>query len=109
MSNNIVKTYHFKTKPEVGKDAFLVVSAQIDAYMLATEGFVYRSVAQVADGEWLDCVYWSCAEAARAADNVMDQPFMTAFMACIEPSSVVCMQAEIATQVYPEMHQTPPQ
>lgn len=108
MSNYIIKTYQFKTKPEVGKDAFLVVSAQMDAYILEMEGFVYRSVAQVADCEWLDCVYWSSAETAKAADAVMDQPFMEAFMACVDSSTVVCTEAIIATQVYPEMHQIPP-
>ncbi len=109
MSNYIVKTYHFKTKPEVGKDAFLVVSAQMDAYILEAEGFVYRSVAAVGDCEWLDCVYWSSAEAAKAGgDAVMAQPFMEAFMACVDPATVVCTEAVIATQVYPEMLQAPP-
>ena len=110
MSNYIIKTYHFKTKSEVGKDAFLVVSAQVDAYLLEVEGFVYRSVAQVTEYEWLDCVYWSSAEAAQAGgDAAMEQPFMEAFMACIDPATVVYTEAVIATQAYPEMHQAPPQ
>jgi hypothetical protein len=109
MSQYIVKTYSFKTKPQLSAKDFLRVSAQMDNFALAADGFVYRSVAQIAEHEWLDCVYWSSASAAKKAEAVMEQPFMQAFMDCIVEGSVVCHEAVIATQVYPEMHQAPPQ
>ena len=83
MSQYIVKTYYFKTKPQVSTKDFLVESANMDAFALTAKGFVYRSVAKIAEHEWLDCVYWSSAEAAKKAEAVMAQPFMQAFMGCI--------------------------
>lgn len=104
----VVKIYTFKTLASTTPEHFLAHSQNIDDFALSLEGFVYRSVAQQKDGQWLDIVYWNSESAAQKANSIMEQPFMADFMACLDPESVCVQEAIIASQVYPQMNQTPP-
>ena len=105
MSTNVVKTYFFKLAENVSREDFMAVSQAMDVELLAVEGFMYRSVAQKEDGEWMDVIYWDSAEAAGSAEQKLSPELMEKLMVMIDKDSVSYHIATIATQVYPEMLQ----
>ena len=105
MSDYVVKTYKFKLAPNTPREDFVALNAQMDQLLLKTQGFVYRSLAETADNEWLDIVYWSSQDIANKAEAIMGEEIMKALMSAIDVETVTCDSATILTQVYPEMLQ----
>jgi hypothetical protein len=103
MSNFVLNTYQFETLPGADVDQFIRNSERIDHYLLGLEGFAYRSLSRLANGDWLDCVFWRNATAAAQAQNMMSLELFMDFVADIDKNSVQMTQSEIVSQVYPEM------
>ncbi|MXU66422.1 hypothetical protein [Oceanomicrobium pacificus] len=84
-----VEQVRFRTKAGVKRADFLAAAEQISPWLKSQPGFAYRSLVEVADGEWQDSVYWMSAEAAKAATEAfMAAPETKAFGAMIEDDSV---------------------
>lgn len=97
MSNNINVVYHFTLAPNVTKADFLTANQPIADLMKAQPGFHYRSVAQCADGSWLDSIFWENAECASKAMQAFEQsPDAAAFMASLDINSVKRLEGHIA-------------
>lgn len=97
MSNQINVVYHFSLAPKATKADFLTANQPIAELMKAQAGFHYRSVAQCADGSWLDSVFWENRECASQAMQAFEQsPHAAAFMATVDSGSVVRLEGNIA-------------
>ncbi len=107
MSEYIVKTYRFSLNSAIKRDVFLALSQEMDQLLLTIKGFVYRSVAEQENGEWLDIVYWDSVQSAGAAEPLMGEKIMDNIMKTIDAKTLNVHQATIVSQVYPEMQQSP--
>jgi len=75
---------------------FLAANAQIDTWLAARPGFLFRHLASKDDGSWIDLVGWANLDAAQAAakalmEELMDAPAMQA----IDPATIVMTHAQL--------------
>ncbi|CDP53793.1 hypothetical protein [Devosia sp. DBB001] len=75
---------------------FLAANAQIDTWLAARPGFLFRHLARKDDGSWIDLVGWDSLDAAQAAakalmEELMDAPAMQA----IDPATIVMTHAQL--------------
>ena len=75
---------------------FLAANTQIDAWLAARPGFLFRHLARKDDGSWIDLVGWASFDAAQAAakalmEELMDAPAMQA----IDPATIVMTHAQL--------------
>ena len=96
MSKPVVSVYQFKLNSSAVEKDFLAISDKVQAFLTSKDGFLYRSVSKVSDGQWLDIVYWSNAEKLSAIDGEFEsRPECKQFMAMIENDSVTVQRAEV--------------
>ncbi|MFT7559430.1 MAG: hypothetical protein ACI93R_001341 [Flavobacteriales bacterium] len=103
MSEFTLKTYQFRTKEGIDIEKFLEKSRRLDEHLLAAEGFVYRSLSKVTNGDWLDCIYWSSPLAAKRAESLMQLDDILDFLNDIDGEGLQSTESDILSQVYPEM------
>lgn len=103
MYNNIVVTYKFSLAKDVDTKQLVDASAKLDSLLLGMNGFLYRSLTQINNDEWLDIVYWENEAALKKADLMNDNADFVTFMKLIDVQSVVRTQANVHSSVYPEM------
>lgn len=97
MSKGINVVYHFNLAPNTNSAEFLKADAPIADLMKAQPGFHYRSVAQCADGSWLDSVFWENEHCAKQAMSAFEaSPHAKSFLAAIDLNSVKRLEGQIA-------------
>ena len=78
----LVETLTFRLVPGADEQAFLAADKRVQEAVSSLEGFVRRTTARAANGEWLVVSLWWDAAHADAA------PADAGFEALIDPSSV---------------------
>ncbi|MFI5041130.1 MAG: antibiotic biosynthesis monooxygenase family protein [Acidimicrobiales bacterium] len=87
----VVETTRFRLAPGADVDAFLRADRRVQAEFIPNHpGFLRRTTARGADGEWLVVVLWQSEEdAARSSLLASDATQVAAFDAYIDQASVV--------------------
>lgn len=76
--------------------AFLAANAEVNAWLNRQPGFVRRTLASDADGNWTDVVTWlSHADALAAGEKLMAEMASSPFMSMMVPETVSMSHAEI--------------
>ena len=78
----LVEVLTFRLMDGADEEAFLAADKRVQAMVSSLEGFVRRTTARGADGEWLVLCSWWGSSSADAA------PADQGFAALIDPSSV---------------------
>jgi len=100
MPAKFMKMYQFQLNNEYTKGAFLEASAKMDSFMKMHSGFEYRSLAQQADGQWLDTVYFTDKNSAESMEAAFpNSDVANEFMPMINGASVMITTADIQTSV----------
>lgn len=103
MSQRIVCIYTFNLNPGVTDEDFITASAKVDAVLLNTEGFVYRSLTRTESGLWQDIVYWDSQSSQEKSRLLEATSTFDGFVSLINNSSVNFHRAQLFSQVFPEM------
>ncbi|WNO09515.1 hypothetical protein [Teredinibacter sp. KSP-S5-2] len=100
---HIIKQYQFNLKDGATEKALVDVGDKFNLELVKLDGFLYRSLSQTENGEWLDTVYWSGAEAEEKGGKVMEKPVAVEYMALIDEASVKVTRSVVHSSIYPEM------
>ena len=89
MNQSIVELVQFKLKSGVSEKQLEATHESINAFLQKQPGFIYRSLSQDSDNQWIDIVYWESLETAKAAsDALMQDPDGQAMVALCDMDSV---------------------
>lgn len=91
----VIELATFKLMPEVTDEQLRVVLADSNRWLASQPGFVLRRHGTGEDRR-IDYVEWeSMADAKAAADRLLNAPEAQAFMATIDPTTVVMLHFEM--------------
>jgi hypothetical protein len=83
----IVEHHVFRLADGVSEERFLAADRRVQTeYSYFRAGFVRRTTARGAGGEWLVETLWGTPDDAEAAAR-SDHPAMTEFLVCIDPAT----------------------
>ncbi len=87
---SVVEVMTFRLRQDSGEDEFLAADRDVQTEFVPTHrGFLRRTTARAADGEWAVVTLWAADEDADAsAARGVDDVTVGAFMALVEPTSV---------------------
>lgn len=87
----LIETLTFRLRPDVPEEAFLSADRRVQTEFVPTHhGFVRRTTARGEHGEWIVVTLWASeADADASGARGVDHPAVSAFMAAVEPTSVV--------------------
>lgn len=90
MSNsNVVEIVNFKLAAGFTPQDFLTSNEQMDLFLKAQKGLLYRSLCEKDDGSYIDIVYWENIELAKQAQQAFfESTLCQAFAQCIDKESV---------------------
>lgn len=79
----------FRLSAGADENAFLESNHRLQAFMSGHDGFMRRTVARSADGEWVAVVLWDSLAAAEASQRRWDtDPVMQDFLRGVESLDV---------------------
>lgn len=91
-----LKVYAFKVNAGVSVDELLKADEGMSEWIKKQDGFQYRSLANQADGSWLDVVYWANTAAEKAAsEKFMAENADCPFMELIDQDSLDMQQYDV--------------
>jgi hypothetical protein len=94
----------YRLKAGVSIEDLRATHAGINAFCLAQEGFLYRSVSQDEHQTWFDVVYWKTMEDAQAAGEAfMQNPAGQILASLIDNNSMQMRHMLADAQAYPQM------
>ena len=73
MNKSIITIYTFRLNPDTSEQDFLLSSDALQAYFASSDGFLYRSLSQTAEGAWVDISYWRDEIALGKIDETFDK------------------------------------
>lgn len=100
---HIIKQYQFNLKDGATEKALVTISDKFNQELVKLDGFLYRSLSQTENGQWLDTVYWSGAEAEENGNAIMEKPISGEYMALVDESSIKVTRSVVHSSIYPEM------
>lgn len=97
----IVELVEFTTVAGLADDDFRRAAAAVDDFLADQPGFLARRLlAGGADRDWVDLVWWTDLDSARAAARAIAADERCApFLACLEPGSVTLRHLRVAADV----------
>lgn len=87
----LIETLTFRLRPDVSEEEFLSADRRVQTELVPThQGFLRRTTARGEHGGWIVVTLWAGpADADTSASRSVDHPAVAAFMAAVEPTSVV--------------------
>ena len=83
----IIEHHTFRLADGIDDETFLEADRRVQTeFSPFRAGFVRRTTARAADGEWLVETLWGTPDDAEAAAR-SDDPVMQTFLGCIDPAS----------------------
>ena len=80
----IIEHHTFRLADDVAEEAFLEADRQVQTeFAPFRAGFIRRTTARAADGEWLVETLWGTPDDAEAAARA-DHPVMREFLSCVD-------------------------
>jgi hypothetical protein len=90
----VVELVTFKLTANASRPDFLPANDELNVWLKAQPGFVWRRLAEKDDGRYIDIVIWnSHADATDAAEKLLAEMGQCKAMAMIDPESVVMSHA----------------
>lgn len=93
---SVIETMTFQLRDGGAEERFLEADKAVQCEFVPNHpGFLRRTTARAADGEWAVVTLWaSAADAEASAARGVDDPVMGTFMAMLEPTSVTTRRYE---------------
>ncbi|GLQ29568.1 hypothetical protein [Litoribrevibacter albus] len=86
----------FKLTEDTEKQAFMEANGELDQWLKAQDGFMFRCLSEKEDGTWIDIIHWASKEAAnKAGDGFMETFKDSDFMRAIDPDTVNMNHAQV--------------
>lgn len=95
MTESVLEIVEFNASGETG--ALIAAAAAMEIWLTQQPGFRWRRLAQLNDGQFIDCIEWQDMESAQAAaSKIMAAPEAGSFIAQIDGPSVRMRHAVIS-------------
>lgn len=89
MTETCLEMVRFRLAEGADAEAFRAAAPVVTDWAARQPGFIYRSLAEEAGGDWLDLVWWSSEAAAKTAgEKFMADMKGTPFVSMIDPETV---------------------
>jgi len=86
----LVEVVRFRLAAQVNREDFVTAAADTMPALCATQGFIGRVLSEGEDGEWMDHIRWTDAQAAQAAmAGAMENEALLPFIRSIDPNRIV--------------------
>jgi len=97
MTDANLEIVRFKLNAGADAGAFRAAAPILTDWAKSQPGFLYRSLAEQADGWWVDVIWWQTeADALAAGDKLMNALGATSFMMMIDPMTVEISHSPVA-------------
>lgn len=86
----IIETLTFRLADGVDESAFRAADHEVQTRFFSPHvGFIRRTTARGADGEWIVVTLWQAEAAAETAASATSEPSVIAFNRCVDRSAAV--------------------
>ena len=99
MQNTVIEIVSYQLKAGISQQDLLAIHEQVNSFIQALPGFMYRSVAENDSGVLYDVVYWQDMASAKAAGEAfIADSAGQALMAIVDEKSVSMSHMPLLTQ-----------
>lgn len=103
MNNTIIEMVSYQLKAGISKEQLAATHEQLNTFLQAQVGFIYRSVSQDDDGLLFDVVYWQdMASAKLGGEAFMADKAGQALIALTDEQSITMRHMPVLSQVLGE-------
>jgi len=96
MSKNVIETVTFRLNDDVSRDEFVDAAKDMNAWVEARPGFLYRRLSCTEDGTWIEHIQWTDMDAAKAAAaEISKAPGNARFLSAINGQTVQLLHSEL--------------